>query len=417
MGQSGRVLFYSGVVALTLLSRAISLCGLEPPSEDSHDTPEAHVGKGYQYEQNERYEEAARQFLAALAVDPRLVGARYQLAICYFALGRRPEARQEFEHVQTETGVEPSVTYYLGRLDLLDGALESAIARLKSVTAAPPFPDAAYYLGSAYLKNNELELAEKSLRTAAELDPHDFRVLDHLARVYQKLGRWEEAEREYAHSEALRQRYNETARQAVDCSRKLETRAADEARATCQQLFDRSDTDKLTTLGMLYGQHGDYADAVEPLALASRLDPDSPEILHNLGLTYFRLKRYAEARRPLERAVALRPDFSGSSALLGATLYALKEDQAAYRVLDHAHQLNPADSDTASLLFETAVLLAQKELATKAYTQSLHHFRKAAELRPADAQVHRQLADVYRLLGQRAQAELEGRAAERLSPH
>ena len=153
------------------------------------------------------------------------------------------------------------------------------------------------------------------------------------------------------------------------------------------------------------------------LELASRLDPDSPEILHNLGLTYFRLTRYAEARQPLERAVTLRPDFFGSNALLGATLYTLKEDEAAYRVLDHAHQLNPAESDTASLLFETAVLLAQKELATKTYTQSLYHFRKAAELRPADARVHRQLADLYRVLGQRAQAELEGREAERLSRH
>ena len=146
-------------------------------------------------------------------------------------------------------------------------------------------------------------------------------------------------------------------RAAID----LDTRPLGGAcRATCQILFDANDPDKLATLGLLYGQHGDYADAVAPLSLAAKLDPESSEFEHDLGLTYFRLKRYADARVPLERATALRPDFFGSNALLGATLYMLEMDEAAYRVLDHAHQINPQDDDTATLLYKTAAALGQR---------------------------------------------------------
>lgn len=398
------------VLVLPWLDSEARCAGLE-------DNAQSHIGKGYAYEQNQRYEEAAREFQAALALDAGLVPARYQLAVCYFALRQWKEAREEFERLRATTDGDHNVIYYLGRLDVLEGNLDSATRRLESVVIDPPFPDTAYYLGSAYLKEDKLEQAEKWLRRAADLDPRDFRVPDHLARVYQKQGRRQEAEQEYARSADLRHHYNDAAEQAVNCSQKLETRPIEEARVACQRLFDPADPDKLTTLGMLYGQHGDYADALPPLVAAARLDLDSSEIQHNLGLTYFRLKRYREAREPLEQAVRLRPDLFGSNALLGATLYVLREDEAAYGVLDHAHRLSPEDRDTAVLLFKTALVLAAEGLASKHYRDCLSYLRQAAKLRPEDAQVHRQLARVYGLLGRPTQADFENREAQRLSAH
>ncbi|PYV45052.1 MAG: hypothetical protein DMG06_03955 [Acidobacteria bacterium] len=376
---------------------------------------ESHIGKGYEYVQNNQFQNAVVEFQAALDLDPSLARVRYQLAVSYFALQQFKQSRQEFEQLRRETASDPSVIYYLGRLDLMEENTDAAIRHLEKVVSKPPFPDTAYYLGSAYLRKGGLELAERWLRKAGELAPRDFRIPDRLARVYMKMGRRSQAEEQFSLSASLRQHYNDAARQGLDCTQALTTRPLGEALVTCGRLFDSTDPDKLTTLGMIYGEHGHYAESIEPFKQAARLDPDSFEIQHNLGLSYFRLKRYAEARVPLEKAVALRPDFFASNALLGATLFALKEDELAYPVLDHAHRLNSQEMETSELFFKVAGLMAQKHFLEKEYPETLKFLRKAAELKPEHAEVHRRMAQIYGLLGQPAQADREKREAERLS--
>ena len=407
-------------LALLLAFIWLAFLSLAKPQEKTAagptNTVAAYLGKGYELVKDERYREAAAEFQAALALEPNHVRARYQLAVCWFALFKLPEARSEFERLRQETGDDAQVVYYLGRIDLTEGDIDSAIRKLRRLASHPPFADTVYYLGSAYLEKGNLQEAEKWLRAAAVTNPRDFRVHDHLARVYQKQGRRARAENEYTLSSQLRARVDAASRVAVACGQELETHGLSEARETCRQLFDSRDPDKLTTLGLLYGRHGFFAEAVDPLEQAARLDPDSSEIQHDLGLTYFRLRRYKEARAPLEKAVALRPDFFGSCALLGATLYTLGEHELSYAALRHAHQLNPQDPDTASLLFSVAGVLAQREFQQREYEKCLVYLQVAAELRPADPEVHGRLADVYGLLGRRAEADREREDAERLGP-
>src|ERR1700693_4636658 len=78
----------------------------------AEDTAEAHVGKGYEFVQEDRYKEAALEFQRALALNPRLVRARYQLGVCLFALGERDESQRQFELVRKETAGDASVLYY-----------------------------------------------------------------------------------------------------------------------------------------------------------------------------------------------------------------------------------------------------------------------------------------------------------------
>ena len=357
----------------------------------------AHIGKGYELVQNDRFAEAAQEFRAALALDPAALNARYQLAICLFALGDHDASRKEFERLRTETKDDPNVAYYLARIDLLAGDAASAIRRLAPLMKRPPFADAPFYLGSAYLAHGDIEHAVKWLRTAAQSDPHDFRSHYRLARALQEQGLHREAEREYALSTEMREHYNETARQSVACVQAMRSESVGEARDICNHLFDPNDPDKLTTLGMLYGENGKYQEAIEPLARATQLDPESFEVYHNLGLTYFRLKRFAEARGQLEKAVSLRPDFFGSNALLGATLYSLRDDSSAYRVLGFAHQLKPDDADTAELLFRVSVILANNSAAAADYGASLKFLSTAAGLRPGTPEIERRIAEIKNL--------------------
>src|SRR5437867_1601151 len=147
------------VAFFTLLTASVALtlsfAGEENQKASSVDTLEAHIGKGYEHVQNNQFGQAIQQFQAALALNPSLVRVRYQLAISYFALQRFKESRQEFERLRRETAGDPSVIYYLARLDLFEDNVDSAISFLEKVAAAPPFPDAPYYLGSAYLKQGK----------------------------------------------------------------------------------------------------------------------------------------------------------------------------------------------------------------------------------------------------------------------
>jgi tetratricopeptide (TPR) repeat protein len=347
--------------------------------------------------ENRRYAEAAQEFQAALSLNPHLIQARYQLAICEFALARLKEARTELNQVEKEAPGNPEVTYYLGRLDLREGDYQQAIQELLKIGSSPPFPDTTYYLGSAYLNEGMLSEAEKWLLLAAKANPRDFRVADHLARLYQKQKKASQAEKEYARSMRLRQYYEDGAKLSIACDRALDTQPLNQARSVCQQIFDPMDQDKLILLGMIYGRHGDYHDALPPLEEAVRIDPDSWAAEHNLGLTYFRLRRYSDALAPLRKAVELRPEYFGSSALLGATLYTLQQDQEAFQALEHAHQLNPQDSDAAQLLFNEALIQARQRCLNKNYSGCLKFLHKASSLRPGDERIQRQIAEVERL--------------------
>src|SRR5258708_27509701 len=116
------------------------------------------------------------------------------------------QARRDFGAVRLEAGEHTNISYYLGRLDLDELHYESAIRNLNQAIVQPPFPDTAYYLGFAYFKQGDLTAAEKWLKEAAQLNPHDARVQYQLGVVYRKQGREQEAKQAIAWSGEQRQR-------------------------------------------------------------------------------------------------------------------------------------------------------------------------------------------------------------------
>src|SRR5262249_55523438 len=117
------------------------------------ESPDAHLGRGYEALKQENYDKAASEFRAALAIDPKLVlKAQFPLAVALFEMHKAEEARQEFEAVRQEVGDHPNILYYLGRLDIEERNFPHAIQHLSKAVAKPPFPDTAYYLGFSYLQ-------------------------------------------------------------------------------------------------------------------------------------------------------------------------------------------------------------------------------------------------------------------------
>jgi protein O-GlcNAc transferase len=379
------------------------------------DTPEAHLGKGYEALRTDRYDEAASEFRAALKLDPKLVlRARFPLAVALFELHRPEEARREFEAVRREVGDHANVMYYLGRLDLDDRNFEGAIQNLTKAAAQPPLPDTTYYLGFACFKHGDLTAAEKWLKEAALAIPHDARVQYQLGLVYRQQGREEEARKALAISSDQHQRDANESQLRLECATKLDQASREEAHAVCEQLYDPDSAEELTALGTIYGQHGDPEAALKPLQRAAELAPQSPQMQYNLALAYYQLNRFEEARASLADAATRWPDIFQLSALYGTVLAKLGEDLPAYQALRHAHELNAQDSATSDLLFLSILKLGYKSGGSGQYSESLRYFEEAAKLRPQEAEPHRGMAAVYSQTGRRQQAAAEQREADRL---
>jgi Flp pilus assembly protein TadD len=380
------------------------------------DSPDAHLGRAYDALRDDRYEVAAAEFRAALKLDPKLtLRARFPLAVALFEMKKPEEARKEFEAVRREAGDHPNISYYLGRLDLDELHYQSAIRNLNQATAQPPFPDTAYYLGFAYFKQGDLAAAEKWLKVAAQLNPHDARVQYQLGLMYRKQGREQEAKRAISLSGEQRQRDSSQSQLRLECAQKLDQAPRAEAHAVCEQLYDPDDAEKLTELGTIYGQHGDVEAALKPLRRAAELAPQSPQMQYNLALAYYQLSQFEEARMPLSSAVTRWPDIFQLVALYGAVLSKLAEDLPAYQALQHAHELNAQDAATGDLLYLTTLALARKAQSARQYPEALRYFHEAAKLKAQEPAPHRGLADIYKLTGRSTQATAEQQEADRLA--
>ncbi len=384
----------------------------------AEDTPEAHLGRGYDALKLEMYEMAASEFRAALQLDPSLVlRARFPLGVALFELHKSDEALRELEAVRREVGDHPNVLYYLGRLDVEDGKYERAIRNLNQAAAAkpkPPFPDTAYYLGFAYFKHGDLADAEKWLKAASRINPRDPRVLYQLGFVYRKEGRQEEARKTLAASEELRRRDQSEGLLKTECGKKLDQGPREEARSFCDQLYVSDDAEKLTSLGNIYGQHGDLEAALKPFRRAAELEPQSPQMQYNLALVYYQLNRFEEARVPLAQAIQRWPDLFQLNSLYGAVLLKLGDNVRAYQALHHAHQLNPQDSGTVDLLYGITLILARKSQDAREYSNSLQYLGEAIRLRPQEPEPHRSRAEIYTLTDHPTEASAERREADRL---
>jgi tetratricopeptide (TPR) repeat protein len=225
------------------------------------------------------------------------------------------------------------------------------------------------------------------------------RVPYQLGLVYRKQGRPKEAEKALALSAELRRRDTNESQIKLACAQKLSTGPRDEAHTVCEQLYDPDNAETLTSLGTLYGQHGELEWALKPLRCAAELAPQAPQMQYNLALVYYQMNQFENARAPLASALKRWPDLFQLNALYGAVLLKLGQDVPAYQTLRHAHELNPQDSGTESLLYSMTIGLARKSQTDQQYSDSLHYFQEAAKLRPSDPEPHLHRAEIYTLTG------------------
>jgi Tfp pilus assembly protein PilF len=224
-----------GVLALLTLVVTSAPAAAQSTERDRADAVR-HVRLGQDLMQAERWDEAEREFKAAIRLDPLLELAHYGLGQVYMATKRYADAvrayrdcRNAIEHNSSQDATNRAIsdqrvldqihelenrkrlleqgaqrtTNTSGSVQQLDMMIRDLESRRKR--SAGPTPRAPAWisiaLGSAYFRNQALADAEREYLEALKADPKLGEAHNNLAVVLMMTGRYDEAEREVTAAE------------------------------------------------------------------------------------------------------------------------------------------------------------------------------------------------------------------------
>ena len=165
------------------------------------DLAESHTSRAIALFQNNQYEEAEKEFKAAIQLNSKLYQAYYQNARMFKSLGKTLEATELFEKAsQVEPDKYLPLLFLTSSYDDLDMKDEMIIANKKTLKVLNkhlefnPDDARAIYLGAgALIKDNQPEMAIQWIEKAILINPNEISVLYNATCIYSQLGRIDEA--------------------------------------------------------------------------------------------------------------------------------------------------------------------------------------------------------------------------------
>lgn len=142
----------------------------------------------------ERMEDAESLLIEGIAKHAESVNLRYQLGVLYEKMERRDDANREMLGVLAIDPDHADALNYIAYLKAERGEdLEQALIEAKRALEKKEEGYILDTLGWIYFKLGRYEEGRYSLEKAYELRPHDTVVLEHLGDLYRALGLWEDA--------------------------------------------------------------------------------------------------------------------------------------------------------------------------------------------------------------------------------
>ena len=262
---------------------------------------------------------AIRELKAALALNPGLVNARYNLSRAY---NQKSERDKEIEHLQEALRADPEFAkahLSLGKALVAERRIDDAVAHLeRAIQLEPSLGEARYQLGLALVRAGRREEAQRELEASRPLISE--RQQSETATVFMR-----EAQEALAAGEV---------NQAVDKLRQV-TRLAP------------AYSDAYMTLAEALTRRGDTDEAIQAYRRAVRLNPDSFDGPLGLGRTLLSKGDHAQAASAFRDAVRLRPSSAEAHRLLGEALVGAATEEEALNAFREAVKLDPQDASAA----------------------------------------------------------------------
>jgi tetratricopeptide (TPR) repeat protein len=217
---------------------------------------------GVAYMNQQRLDQALKQFQQAVALDKNNPTAQLNLGIAELNLSHVEPAEEALKRAAELDPKNPAVWYNLGLLHRNNGQAEEALAEFKKAAElAPDDADTHYFLGDLYSQQQKYADAEREFRRAAELDPFNVSAEFGLARALQRQGKTADAKPHF-------------------------------------ERFQKLTREKLgSPISQIYGEQG-------PLSLA-RVVPGEPAVLPAISVQFKEVENIW--RRAVQREYALPP--------------------------------------------------------------------------------------------------------------
>ncbi len=236
-----------------------------------------------------------------IALDPSNASAHNNLSFLYSQYGvNLKDALREAQIANQLKSGDPVLTDTLGWAYYKNGNLTKAIDELtKAVKLDPEVPDVHFHLATVYYDLDDVENAARHFRETLRLDPTNAFARNNLAYLFSEKG--------------------------VELEEAL--RLVNEALA-----LQPGNAAFIDTKGWIYFKLGQHEQAVEHLARAVDLAPETSELHLHLGRVYLAMHRFEQATKSFEHALNYDPEnetIAGELAYLFA-LSGLRESMQRY---------------------------------------------------------------------------------------
>lgn len=278
---------------------------------------------------------AGQEFSKVLALRPRDVSLRLNLAALYLDTGRAREALAQAQEAVRLAPQNSAAHVALGRVYFAEGEEEKAASEFESAAQLAPGDGGAFLaLGQLRLFQRKVPQAEQMLRRAIQVSPHLAPAYAALAHIFVQNGRSAEARSLLEKAAALDPQDWES--QFALAKLRLEAGEVGQATGLLEKVA-RARPDYLPAreqlaLGLL--RRGDFQGASSQAEALIAQNPQAPEGHRVMALALWKQRNYENSLAECALALSSDPESASMLALQAIALWQLdrkKEAQSAFR--------------------------------------------------------------------------------------
>ena len=169
------------------------------------DSALLHKLMGMAYDEQGDFQNAVREFEAALQKDPNLTEVRFGIGLAYLKLHEEGNAEKWMRAEVDRNTCHAMALYYLGNIEQTSGRLPAAQEHYaNAVECSPKYVDAHIGLGTVLEAQGRDKDALAAFRRAVESDPQNSAARYRLGRALAKVGQVRAAQEEFAKARELK---------------------------------------------------------------------------------------------------------------------------------------------------------------------------------------------------------------------